>query len=154
MPRKRTRPAPAVVAPFSPMLAPGWDTPPKLATVAEVVECVGIEERTLRNWVQRGCPQAVGGARPRYELGKVNVWGFYFAYLRHRFQRTRQAIPDHIPYEEAEAWHLQREHELVPGPWSAFVLVPLAWDHPARAEALRVACAGLAPVPLEEMDAA
>jgi hypothetical protein len=140
----------SVAAPFVPVVAPGWDTPAELVTASTVVACLGIEERTLRNWVQRGCPQAVGGARPRYELGKVNVWGIYFAHLHARFQRTRQPLPDRISFEDAETWLLEREHELAPGPWSAFVVVPLAWDHPARAERLRLACAGLAPVPFEE----
>jgi hypothetical protein len=154
MPRKRTTmPTEPVTAPFSPLLAPGWDEAPRLSTPAEVASTLGVDERTLRNWVSRGCPQAVGGARPRYELGKVNVWGMYHAHLHRQFLRYRRPMPARIEFREAEEWHLRGEYEVVPGPWSAYVLVPLAWDHPARAAALKVACAGTSPVPLDELAA-
>ena len=154
MPRKkRAESVVPIVAPFQPLVLPGWDAAHTLATPAEVTASLGVDERTLRNWVGRGCPQAVGGARPRYELGKVHVWSMYHAHLHRQFQRYRQPMPAHIGFREAEEWHLRREYEVVPGPWSAYVLVPLAWNHPARAEALKIACEGVAPVPLDELAA-
>ena len=152
MPRERTtspKSAPVEIAPFQPRVAPGWDTPPRLSTPGEVADTLGIDERTLRNWVARGCPQAVGGARPRYEMGKVFVWSLYHAHLHREFQRYRQPMPARIEFREAEEWHLRLEYEHVPGPWSSYVLVPLSWDHPARAEALKTACEGVPPVPFD-----
>jgi hypothetical protein len=151
MPRKkRAESVVPIVAPFQPLVMPGWDAAPKLATPAEVTEAHGIDERTLRNWVGRGCPQAVGGARPRYELAKVFAWSAYYAHLQRRQQTYRTPVPLKIAYEDAKNWIIQREYELSPASWNRYVCVPLEWNHPARAHLLRVACEGAPPAPFDD----
>lgn len=121
------------------------DIKPLLLTPKQVAEIHAVDERTVRNWTAAGLPQAVGGARPKYEAGAVMRWATFYEVLKAQFQRSdkRKGMPTYISGAEADAWYYtaaatQSER----GP---YVVVPLWHDMPGREEMLRIACAGVEP---------
>jgi hypothetical protein len=82
-----------------------------------------------------------------YDVAQVVVWSAAFAKFKRDHQDRRiDHMPDGLAYLDAFNFVQQREHELI-GAEAAFVCVPLAHDHPGRAWALRLACAGQPPGP-------
>ena len=98
-----------------------------------------VTDRTLRSWARIGLPVEDGGnkRRPRYPLPDAYIWG-----LCYRSQCRQGEPPRLLTMSEAHAWHLL---EQIRQDSSAFVQVPLDWDHPMRAELLERAAAGRVP---------
>ena len=133
-----------VVAPWPALLRPSFDDD-TFASPEQICSDMQISLHTLQNWVKRGLPQAVRGARPKYRMADVFTWSAYYRYHTALFQKGRTAPPEWIDIEEAWNWRLLREHEAMPGlgDGNAYVVVPLSLSHPQRAAQLQRACAGI-----------
>jgi hypothetical protein len=127
---------------------------PTLYAHDDCAEMVGVTPRTLDNWVDRGCPVAKRNGRNRlYDVAQVFTWSAAFAKLKRDHQERRiRHMPTDLGYLHAFNVVQMLEYDTLSGTLGAdgvpFVCVPLAHDHPARAWALRLACAGQRPGPL------
>lgn len=115
------------------------------ATQDEVCEVLDVTPPTIRDWCRRGMPVQGTPARPRYVWPDVFTWAACF---RERVRKDGHRGPRHLSIEEAHEWHLDLQRDMDP---AAFVIVPLAHDHPAREAQVRRAAAGFAP-PAEDIE--
>lgn len=130
MPRSRLRSLRLAARAVEPSPPPEW-------TATETADYLNITPPTLRDWVRRGLPQYGTAARPRYRAPEAIWWS-----LCYRDRIARREPVDHLSMREA--WRFRDRFDLRTDP-DHHVLVPLEWDHPERAERLRIAAEGIDP---------
>lgn len=105
---------------------------------SDVVKHTNRSAQTLRNHQRSGMRTLGAPTRPKYRMADVLNWSLYMNYLA---ANNRAGEP--FTQREANQFALHRMgYELAP---QDFVIVPLHWNHPQRAEWLRLAAEGIRP---------
>lgn len=109
-----------------------------LFTLEQMCEiCDDVSERTVRRWQQAGLPTVTKKGKTLFPLPEAMLW--FMCYRAKIAEDDRSRSPKFLAMDEVFRWHAERQRRASPGNW---VSVPLEWDHPCRAELLRIAAVG------------